>query len=93
MEEMPLLNEWSVNNKDVQVLGISIDRDTLAYKNTVAQFSNMIHSCDFKGWDTEAALKYYIMATPSFILLDEKKRILKKASSFKQISENFKLNE
>ena len=93
MEEMPLLNDWSANNKHVQVLAISIDKDTIAYKNSVVRFPNMIHSCDFKGWDSEAAVKYYIMATPSFILLDEKKRILKKASSFKQISENFKLNK
>jgi hypothetical protein len=37
----------------------------------------MIHTCDYKGWDTEAAAKNYIAATPTFIVLDNGKKIKK----------------
>jgi thiol-disulfide isomerase/thioredoxin len=90
MEEMPAINEWAGKQMDVRVIAVAVDRDTITYRNTISRFPNLIHSCDFKGWDTDAAKKYYIMATPSFILLDDKKRILKKGSTMKQFSQNLK---
>ena len=32
--------------------------------------------CDFKGWNSEIAEKYYIYATPTMFLLDQNKKII-----------------
>ena len=48
----------------------------------------MLHSCDYKGWDTEAATKYFIAATPTFILLDKEKKILGKYSGLEKLQQS-----
>lgn len=85
LEEMPKLNEWAANQKDVKVLTVSLDTDKKSFLETIAKYANLIHTCDFKGWDTEAAKSYFIAATPTFILLDKDKKILGKYSSFEQV--------
>jgi thiol-disulfide isomerase/thioredoxin len=85
LEEMPKLNEWAAKNKDTKVLAVSIDTDQALHKETIAQFTNLLHTCNYKGWDTEAASRYYIVGTPTFVLLDKDKNIIGKYSSFKQV--------
>jgi thioredoxin-related protein len=55
------------------------------HTQSIQQYSNMLHSCDYKGWDTEAATKYFIAATPTFILLDKDKNILGKYSKWESL--------
>ena len=45
----------------------------------------MLHTCDYKGWETQATKAYYVVATPTFILLDKDKNIAGKYSSFMQV--------
>jgi thiol-disulfide isomerase/thioredoxin len=85
MEEMPKLNEWATKQMNLQVIAVSLDTDKDLFAQTIKQFQNMLHTCDYKGWDSESAIKYYIAATPTFILIDENKNILVKGSSFEQI--------
>jgi thiol-disulfide isomerase/thioredoxin len=86
MEEMPKLNEWAANQKNLKVIAVSLDTDMELHTQSIQQFSNMLHTCDYKGWDTEAATKYFIAATPTFILLDKDKMILGKYASWTQVS-------
>jgi thiol-disulfide isomerase/thioredoxin len=86
MEEMPKLNAWAAAQKDTKVIAVSLDTDLKLHQETIKQFSNLVHTCDYKGWDTEAATKYYIAATPTFILLDKDKKVLGKYSSFEQVN-------
>jgi thiol-disulfide isomerase/thioredoxin len=85
IKEMPKINEWAAQHNDVQVVAVSIDTDENAYKNTIDNYPNMLHTCDFKGWDTEAAEQYYVVGTPTFVRLDKDKKIVGKYSSFKQV--------
>lgn len=85
MEEMPKLNEWVTSRKDMQVVAVSLDVDSTSHYASIKQFPNMVHSCDLKGWNTEAATKYYIAATPTYILLDKRKNILGKYSDLNKI--------
>ena len=41
--------------------------------------------CDFKGLKTQAALDYFIKATPSYVLLDENKKILVFPENLQQV--------
>lgn len=85
MEEMPKFNEWAANQKNLQVIAVSLDTDMELHTQSIQQYSNMLHSCDYKGWDTEAATKYFIAATPTFILLDKDKNILGKYSKWESL--------
>ena len=52
---------------------------------TIKKLPNILHTCDYKAWNTEAATKYYIAATPTFIVLDQDKKIIGKYSSVEQV--------
>jgi len=41
--------------------------------------------CDYKKWETQAALDYYIFATPTMFLLDDSRKILLRPNSVKQV--------
>lgn len=88
IEEMPKLNEFALNHKEIQIVAVSLDTDPTLNLESIKQFPNMLHTCDFKGWETEAATNYYIAATPTFILLDGDKKILGKYSDFKTIEKS-----
>lgn len=85
LEELPEVNEWAGKQSAVKVVAVSVDTDSTGYFKTIEKFPNLIHSCDFKGWNTEAATRYFIAATPSFLLLDEKKAILGKYGAWSKL--------
>ena len=85
LEEMPKLNAWAATQKNIKVIAVSLDTDPKLHQETIKQFANLVHTCDYKGWDTEAATKYYIAATPTFIVLDKDKKVLGKYSGFEQV--------
>jgi hypothetical protein len=45
---------------------------------------NVQYFCDFKGWDSEAMQKYYIMATPTLFEIDKDKKFVKKGKVLEQ---------
>ena len=85
MVEMPKLNEWAAIQKEVQVIAVSLDTDPKLHLETIKGFPNMLHSSDYKGWNSEAVSKYYIAATPTFIILDKDKKVVGKYSGYEQI--------
>ncbi|MCF2218774.1 AhpC/TSA family protein [Chryseobacterium sp. PS-8] len=87
MEEMPKLNEWAKQHPNTTVLAISLDEDATAYKNAIRNYPNMVHSCDFKKWESKPIQEYYIVATPTFIMLDKDKKIVGKYVNINQIVE------
>lgn len=85
MEEMPKINEWASQHPDVKVLAISLDRNKLEFETASENYPNIIAYCDLKGWETQPALDYNIMGTPTFLVLDKDKKIIGKYGSFKKI--------
>jgi thiol-disulfide isomerase/thioredoxin len=85
MEEMPKLNNWAAEHKQLKIIAISLDTDSALHIETIKKLPNIIHTCDYKAWNTEAATKYYIAATPTFIVLDQDKKIIGKYSSLEQV--------
>ena len=85
LEEMPKLNEWAASQKNTKVMAVSLDTDKAIQEETIKKFPALLHTCDYKGWNTDAATKYYIAATPTFIVLDKDKKVLGKYSSVEQV--------
>jgi thiol-disulfide isomerase/thioredoxin len=84
LEEMPKLNTWAASQKNIKVMAVSLDTDKAIHEETIKKFPALLHTCDYKGWNTDAATQYYIAATPTFIVLDKDKKILGKYSSVEQ---------
>jgi thiol-disulfide isomerase/thioredoxin len=89
MEIMPKLNEWVKSNKNSKVLAISLDDDKVLYKQTIKNFTNLIHHCDFKKWEGSAVRDYKVLATPTFVALDDDKKIINKFDTFDELVRYF----
>ena len=87
MEELPKINEWASTHKEVKVLAISLDTNQEIHQNTIKKFPHLMHSCDYKAWNSPAALQYYISATPTFIVLDMDKKISGKYSKWELVQD------
>lgn len=86
-EQMPLLETFLSTHKNVTVLAISLDDDAIAFENAIQKYPSMLHSCDFKKWDTKAAQDYFIYGSPTFIVLDKNHKIIDKVVSFNAVIE------
>jgi thiol-disulfide isomerase/thioredoxin len=86
IEEMPKVNEWVKEHRETKVIAISLDDSKSEYDLAIKQLPNLSHHTDLKKWDGKAATDYFVYGTPTFILLDKDKKILKKASSFEMLT-------
>jgi thiol-disulfide isomerase/thioredoxin len=85
-EELPEIakqyQKWKANG--VEVILVSLDEDTNSYQNFVKDFP-FITLCDFKKWDGQIVKDYYVFGTPTMFLLNNKREILLRPNSVKQM--------
>lgn len=81
LEEVPKLQDWAKNNPDTLVLAISLDTDYNAFQEAIKQFPNLLHYCDLQKWEGKITSDYYVVATPTFFVLDKDRKIRGKYSS------------
>jgi thiol-disulfide isomerase/thioredoxin len=77
-----LYPKWKQNN--VEVVFVSLDEDKESYRNFVKDLP-FLSTCDFKKWESPIAKDYYVFGTPTMFLLDEKRKILLRPNSVKQM--------
>ena len=85
-EEMPEIAKhyakWKENG--VEVVLVSLDENKEAYRNFVKDLP-FISTCDFKKWDSPIVNDFYVFGTPTMFLLDDKREILLRPNSVKQV--------
>jgi thiol-disulfide isomerase/thioredoxin len=85
-EELPeivkLYAKWKAQG--VEVVFVSLDEDKEAYKNFIKYFP-FISTCDYKKWDSKIVKDYYVFGTPTMFLLDNKREIILRPNSVKQM--------
>lgn len=85
-EELPEIAKfypkWKEN--DVEVVFVSLDEQKEAYHNFAIDFP-FISTCDFKKWDSPIVNDYFVFGTPTMYLLDNKREILLRPNSVKQM--------
>jgi thiol-disulfide isomerase/thioredoxin len=85
-EELPeivkLYSKWK--SQGVEVVFVSLDDEKEAYRNFAKDFP-FISTCDFKKWDSPIVNVYYVFGTPTMFLLDDKREILLRPNSVKQM--------
>jgi thiol-disulfide isomerase/thioredoxin len=85
MEELPKINEWAKINPAIKVIAISLDEDKTAYQTAITNFTNLLHYCDLKKWNSKAVADYYVYGTPTFFVLDKHKKIVGKYADFDSV--------
>ena len=84
-EEWQKMEKWYSKNPEYQIIAISLDTDKKVYEEAISKLpKNVQYFCDFKGWDSEAFQKYYIMATPTLFEIDKDKKFVKKGKVLEQ---------
>ena len=81
MEEIPKVNIWAKEHPETSVVAISLDDDKTAYEQAIQKLPNMVHHTDLKKWNGQAVKDYYVYGTPTFILLDSEKKIIRKTAT------------
>ena len=85
-EEIPqiatLYDNWKKNS--VEVVFVSLDDKESDFQTFVSSFP-FISISDFKKWNSDIAKDYYVFGTPTMYLLNDKREILLRPNSVKQM--------
>jgi peroxiredoxin len=85
-EELPEIAghyaKWKAQG--VEVLFISLDEQKEVFEQFAGNFP-FLSFCDFRKWESEMAKSYHVFATPTLFLLDQKREILLRPNSVKQM--------
>jgi len=81
-EELPEIakyySKWK--QQDIEVVYVSLDEDKELFKNFKSIFP-FISVCDYQKWASPIVKDYYVFATPTMYLLDDKREILLRPNS------------
>ena len=86
-EMLPELNKWYLteNSIDMEVVAFSIDTSEADFMEFVDKLNvQWITTRDPLGWYGKVPTEYHIYATPTMFLLDNKRTILDRSSSYRQ---------
>jgi thiol-disulfide isomerase/thioredoxin len=85
-EEIPqiaeLYSKWKAQG--VEVVFISLDETGYDFQRFTSSFP-FVSTCDFKKWKSPVVESYYVFGTPTMFLLDNKREILLRPNSVKQM--------
>jgi thiol-disulfide isomerase/thioredoxin len=85
-EEVPEIakqySKWKAQG--VEVVFVSLDESKELFKNFTSLFP-FISFCDYQKWNSTAVKDYYVFGTPTMYLLNEKREILLRPNSVKQM--------
>lgn len=85
-EELPKItkhySKWKAQG--VEVVFVSLDETKEQFDNFTAIFP-FISICDYQKWESPIVKEYYVFATPTMFLLDNKREIILRPQSVEQI--------
>jgi len=70
---LPRYNNWKV--KGLEVVFVALDSDKNEFEKFTSSFP-FYSACDYKKWDTQAAIDYYASSSPTIFLLDSNNKII-----------------
>ncbi|QLE00752.1 redoxin domain-containing protein [Galbibacter sp. BG1] len=92
LKEIPevkdFLNSHNVSTKQLQVVAFGLEDDEHPWKDTIKNYPDFIHVFGAGKWDNQTAVEYSIMATPTYFLLDNSKRILAKPETLEDLKKS-----
>lgn len=88
-KELPQLLEkyTELKNKNIQIIGLSLDTEQAAYNSRIAAFP-WINDSELKGWNSSYSETYNIHATPTYFILDANNKIIAKPDHVGNVLQN-----
>ncbi len=85
-EELPVVSEYYTKwkSKSVEVVFIALEEDRKSFIDFTKNFLFPSYT-DLKKWNSEIVNDYYVFSTPTMFLLDDKREIILRPNSSKQI--------
>ncbi len=84
-----LYNKW--RNLGAEVVFVSLDEDEKTFRSFTKIFP-FVSVCDYEKWDSPTVKGYFVFATPTIFLLDNKREILLRPNSVSQLDAWFDWN-
>ena len=89
MNVLPALQDFYKTHRDsLEIYAVSIDKEREKWKQEAQKYP-WIHVSQLEGWQSKPVEDYSVYGTPSFFLLDEKKKIIAREGSLKAIKNHF----
>ena len=94
LHEMPLLYEYFEDNTQVKVIAVGLEDNTskTGWQTMIKQYPKFSHVFGENKWKNKYAREYGVNATPSFFVLDAKKKVLAKPDNVEELRVFFKKN-
>jgi len=91
LKELPLLKEYLKNRIGVEVLlvGLETEQSKAGWQSEIFNYSHWIHIYGKNKWKNNFARDYGVNSTPSFFILDAKKKIVAKPYDVEELKEYF----
>ena len=87
-EELPIVK--SLLSKNIKVVAIGIEDDTVSWQKAIKNFPNFIHVLALEKWNNTIVNAYRVNATPTYFLLDADKKIIAKPFDLEALKEALK---
>ncbi|NKI25401.1 TlpA family protein disulfide reductase [Arenibacter sp. 6A1] len=87
LEQLPLLQQAMKNRKNTKVVAIGLEDDAVNWKKEIALLPTFIHGISLGKWESPYTSLYQIELTPTFYILDDKKRIVAKPADLIEVKE------
>tara|TARA_R110002073_G_scaffold279026_1_gene443207 strand:- start:496690 stop:498039 length:1350 start_codon:yes stop_codon:yes gene_type:complete len=80
LKEMPILYDYLKDNTTTKVIAVGLEdnQSEVIWQNMITHYKNFIHVYGDHKWKNELAREYGVNATPSFFVLDAKKKVVAK---------------
>lgn len=85
MQMIPKVDQWANEQKNIKVIGASLDTNYEQFTQVAQKLPNMMHHADGLGWNAPIVQAFYISATPTLILIDSNKKIIDKFDGFEKM--------
>ncbi|WP_111706941.1 thioredoxin-like domain-containing protein [Lutibacter citreus] len=82
LKEVPELYTYIKDNKNVEVIAISLEKDELGFNHHTEKFTKWTNVLALEKWTNPIARMYEIHSTPTYFILDSYKTIISKPEHF-----------
>ena len=83
--ELPQLHKFSKKIKNTKVIAYSLENNEKDWKNYIPKLKDWHHVVGLKKWENEIARTYQIYSTPTYIVLNSKKKIIAKPKTLQEL--------
>ena len=83
--ELPEIYQYLKNKKNTTVVAVALEEKPKKWRKIIKNFKGWHHVLGLEKWENKIARSYAVVGTPTYFLLDTKKRILAKPAKLQDL--------